>query len=92
MLVDHGGRILARNIEIGRGEIDLVVRVDGRRIAVEVKTIQTGGLDDPAYAFTPAKAAQVRFLANRLGICRVDLVAVSMTSRGVGIRWIPDVA
>ena len=79
-------------MRVGRGEIDLIVRIDGRRIAVEVKTIQTGGLDDPAYAFTPAKAAQVRFLANQLGIGRVDLVAISMTPAGVGIRWIPNVA
>ena len=79
-------------MRVGRGEIDLVVALGGRRIAVEVKTIQTGGLDDPAYAFTPAKAAQVRFLANRLRIPRVDLIAVSIGPTGVAIRWIPEVA
>jgi len=63
-----------------------------RLVAVEVKTIQTGGLDDPAFAFTGLKAAQVRLLANRLGIPRVDLVAVSIDPSGVGIRWIPEVA
>ena len=61
-------RIVARNVRVGRGEIDLVIALGGQRIAVEVKTVQTGGLDDPAYAFTPSKAAQVRFLANQLGI------------------------
>ncbi len=77
---------------MGRGEIDLVIVLGGQRIAVEVKTVQTGGLDDPAYAFTPAKAAQVRFLANRLGIPRVDLVAVAIRPSGIDIRWIPQVA
>jgi hypothetical protein len=59
---------------------------------VEVKTIQTGGLDDPTYAFTRAKARQVRGLAARIGVHRVDLVAVSVGRDGVGIRWAPHVA
>lgn len=79
-------------MRVGHGEIDLVIALRGIRVAVEVKTVQTGGLDDPAYAFTPTKAAQVRFLANRLGIQRVDLVAVSIRPVGVEIRWIPQVA
>lgn len=79
-------------MRVGRGEIDLVIALRGIRVAVEVKTVQTGGLDDPAYAFTPTKAAQVRFLANRLGIQRVDLVTVSIRPFGVEIRWIPQVA
>jgi putative endonuclease len=83
--------IIARNVRVGRGEIDLVVELGGRRVAVEVKTIQTGGLDDAAFAFTPIKAAQVRRLAGRLGIHRVDLIAVSLGSSGVAIRWIPEV-
>ena len=90
-LVDRDARVVARNLRVGRGELDLVVAFAERRVAVEVKTIQTGGLDDPAYAFTPAKAAQVRSLAHRLGIFRVDLVAVSIGSAGVDIRWVPEV-
>ena len=79
-------------MRIGRGEIDLVVAFSDRPAVVEVKTVQTGGLDDPAYAFTSQKAAQVRKLANQLGIPRVDLVAVSIGWLGVDIRWIPLVA
>ena len=79
-------------MRVGRGEIDIVVAYGEHRAAVEVKTIQTGGLDDPAYAFTRAKADQVRRLANRLGIPRVDLVAVSIGPSGVAIRWVPEVA
>ncbi|MDH3262223.1 MAG: YraN family protein [Acidimicrobiia bacterium] len=91
-LIGRQARIIARNVRVGRGEIDLVVALGERRIAVEVKTVQTGGLDDPAYAFTRPKAAQVRRLANRLGIPRVDLIAVSIGPSGVAIRWVPDVA
>jgi Holliday junction resolvase-like predicted endonuclease len=79
-------------VRVGRGEIDLLVAFGDLRVAVEVKTIQTGGLDDPAYTFTSRKAVQVRSLANRLGVSRVDLVAVSIGRAGVDIRWIPEVA
>jgi putative endonuclease len=91
-LVGRRGRIVARNVRVGRGELDIVVAFGQQRVAVEVKTAQTGGLDDPAYAFTEHKAAQVRRLARRLGITRVDLVAITMGSSGVDIRWMPDVA
>jgi len=69
-----------------------VVVIDDRRVAVEVKTIQTGGLDDPAGAFTETKERRVRAAAGRLGIARVDLVAIRATRSGVTVRWIPEVA
>ncbi len=74
-----------------RGEIDLVIDLDGRRVAVEVKTVVGEDLD-PADAFTPAKASQVLRLAGRLHppIRRVDLVAVRLGPRGVVIRWMVD--
>lgn len=91
-LVERRARIVARNVRVGRGELDLIVSFGEERVAVEVKTIQMRGLDDPAYAFTPKKAKQVRYLANRLGIRRVDLIAVSVGPSGVDIRWIPEIA
>ena len=91
-LIRRGARILGRNLRVGRGEVDLLVRFGTQRTVVEVKTIQTGGLDDPTYAFTEAKAQQVRRLARELGIRRVDLIAVSVGIEGVGIRWAPYVA
>ena len=83
---------MARNVRIGRGEIDLVVALGDQKVVVEVKTVQTGGPDDPAFAFDRRKAAQVRRLANRLGIPRIDLVAITIGPEGVDIRWIPAVA
>lgn len=91
-LLSRRARIVASNVRVGRGEIDLVVAFGVRPVAIEVKTIHTGEVDDPAYAFTRPKAIQVRNLANRLGIARVDLVTVSISSAGVAIRWIPEVA
>jgi putative endonuclease len=91
-LIRRGAHIVARNLRVGRGEIDLVVGFGGLRAAVEVKTSQTGGLDDPSYAFTVAKARQVRRLAGEIGISRIDLVAVKLGRDGVGIRWAPHVA
>ncbi len=91
-LQSRRARIIDRNVRVGRGEIDLVIALGRERVAVEVKTIQTGGLDDPAFAFTEKKADQVRLLANRLGISRVDLVAISIGRAGIDIRWIPEVA
>ncbi|HKZ30307.1 MAG TPA: YraN family protein [Acidimicrobiia bacterium] len=91
-LMGRRAHLVARNVRVGRGEIDLVVAFGELRVAIEVKTVQTGGLDDPSFAFTRPKAAQVRRLANRLGIPRVDLVAISIGPSGVAIRWVPDVA
>lgn len=86
----HGARILARNIQVGRGELDLIVRLGGQRVVVEVKTTWRGegGLDDAAYAFTQHKADQVRRLASRLGVRRVDLVTVALGEDGADIRWV----
>lgn len=92
----QGGIILARNLRVGRGEIDLVARLGAELVAVEVKTMVEGGstLDAPSEWFTPRKAAQVRHLASRLRppIRRVDLIAVVLRSGGADIRWIPRVA
>jgi Holliday junction resolvase-like predicted endonuclease len=79
--------VIDRNVRVGRGELDLIVSDGAQRVAVEVKTRRGEPLD----SFTPAKARQVRSLAARLGIGRVDLVAVSIDSEGVHIRWVPAV-
>lgn len=64
------------------------MELDGEAVAVEVKTRRHG---EPVEAFTPDKAARVRRVATRLTppARRVDLVAVTVGSEGVWIRWVP---
>lgn len=83
--------MLSRNVRVGHGEVDLVIVFENQRVVVEVKTIQTGGLDDPTYAFTATKARRVRRWAAEMGIRRIDLVAVTVGEEGVAIRWVPQV-
>ena len=82
--------MLARNVRVQRGEIDLLVRVDGDLVAVEVKA-RVGTAVDPIANFTPAKAARVRPAARLLDppVHRVDLVTVSFTKGGADVRWVP---
>ena len=82
--------VLGRNVRAGRGEIDLLVRLDSTLVAVEVKT-RAGG--DPRQADTAEKARNVAETAGRLTPSprRVDLIAVAVGPAGVDIRWIPGV-
>lgn len=84
---------MARNPRQGRGEIDLLARLGGEVVAVEVKTRRAGGNMDPAEAFDLAKAARVRKVAAGLRppAFRVDLVTVVVGDDGVTIRWVPRV-
>jgi Holliday junction resolvase-like predicted endonuclease len=87
--------IVARNVVVGHGEIDLVVRFDRSVAAVEVKTIiPSVPSDDPLDHFTASKARQVSTLAGALepGVYRVDVVGVTVRPQGVDIRWLPHAA
>jgi Holliday junction resolvase-like predicted endonuclease len=87
--------IVARNVIVGHGEIDLVVRFGRSVAAVEVKTIiPSVPSDDPLDHFTVAKARQVSTLAGALGpgVYRVDVVGVTVRPQGVDIRWLPYAA
>lgn len=88
----HGADIIARNMAVGDGEIDVLARVRGVLTAVEVRSLGRGRLADPVTAFDRAKAEQVRRLAGQLGVARVDLVAVSLTRSGASLRWVPQAA
>jgi putative endonuclease len=87
----RGGKILARNVRVGRGEIDLLVELGGEQAVVEVKSAWTDQAGDPAEAFTPGKARQVRSLAATLSppVFRVDLVTVRFSDEGALVRWQP---
>jgi putative endonuclease len=91
-LTRRGGVVLDRNLRVGRGEIDLLVRLDGERVAVEVKTALEGG-DRPEENFDAAKERHVRTAARSLTppVWRVDLIAVVLGKAGASVRWLPDV-
>lgn len=82
----HGLRVVACNVEVAGGEVDIVATEGHQRVVVEVRTITGEG--DPLAAFDHAKAARVRRLAAVLGADRVDLVAIRLTAEGVELRWV----
>lgn len=89
-LVRRGASILARNVRVGRDEIDLIVDLEGRRVAVEVKSGL--GAVAPEEHFDGAKEAHLRRAVRSLDppIGRIDLVSVVFTSDGATVRWIPN--
>jgi Holliday junction resolvase-like predicted endonuclease len=88
LLRRHGARILHRDLEIGGGDIDLVVDLAGARVAVEVRSRWVA---DPLEAFDRSKLDRVWTLARMAGCGRVDLVAVRFDRRGAELHWIPGV-
>ncbi|HSF85295.1 MAG TPA: YraN family protein [Acidimicrobiia bacterium] len=95
-LVRRGATMITRNVSVGRGEIDLVVRHDGDLVAVEVKTIGAGAFaDDPIDRIDEVKLRQVRQLAQQLEprrAQRVDFVGVRLDEAGVYVNWRTNVA
>lgn len=90
-LHDRGATSIKRNVRVGRGELDLVVVLDGRRVAVEVKSGVDCSVGDPDFHFDEQKEAQVRALAHRLRISRVDYIGVRLGESGAIVRWLPSV-
>jgi putative endonuclease len=88
-LQDRGATIVARNVRIGRGELDLIVAFGDELAAVEVKTGSAGS--EPIYHFDVDKQRQVRALAATRRIGRVDYVGVVRSADGVAVRWLPRV-
>lgn len=87
-LTARGATVLGRNVRVGRGEVDLLVRFGTHRVAVEVKT-RAGA--EPREAFSQEKANRVWEAARRLGVSRVDLIGVRIDAAGAEVRWLPQV-
>jgi Holliday junction resolvase-like predicted endonuclease len=87
----RGASIVGRNIRVGRGEIDLMVMIDGKRVAVEVKASLAESEGDPIFHFDDRKQRQVRALARKQNAFRVDYVGVELSPTGATIRWLPAV-
>jgi putative endonuclease len=87
-LIDHGLEVIASNVRVGRGELDLLAMDKGARVAVEVRTIT--GVGQPIDAADPAKRQTVRRLAREAGASRVDFIGVRIDSDAVVFHWVPD--
>ena len=83
----QGVGIERRNVRVGRGEIDLVGRLNGNQLLVEVRTRRSEV--PPIEAFDHAKRERLRRLSREFGVGRVDLVAVAIGDRFVTVHWIP---
>ena len=86
-LASHGLRVIARNVRVVGGEIDLLA-VDGKtRVAVEVRL--TTGDDDPIDRLDSRKRRHVVSIARRAGAQRVDGLGLLVSSRGFDAHWLP---
>jgi Holliday junction resolvase-like predicted endonuclease len=79
--------VIARNVEVGRGEIDLVALDHGTRVVVEVRAIT--GDRDPIDAIRPVKRRRVTRLAGAVGASRVDFLGVRIGPDDVLVHWVP---
>ncbi len=87
----RGAVVIARNVEMKPGEIDLLVSFGNEQAAVEVRTARRS--DVAPDLFSQAKERQVRRLAASLEppVFRIDFVTVLVQQHGVTVRWHPRV-
>ncbi len=87
-LTDRGFLLVERNVFVDGYELDLVVRREATIVAVEVKTSTRGC--DPIEAVDDAKASRVirAVGAYRLTVHRIDVMGVTLSSHGAGVRWL----
>ncbi|HEX2403820.1 MAG TPA: YraN family protein [Acidimicrobiia bacterium] len=86
-LARHGLEVIGRNVEVGRGELDLLALDRGRRVAVEVRA--TTADRDPIDAIGPRKRRRVTRLAGAVGAHRVDFLGVRFGPDDVVVHWVP---
>ena len=99
-LIQHGWRLLGRNVRIGRGELDIVARRGPVLAFVEVKARRTRTCGAPEDAVGAMKRRQVARLAELwlaarpwalTGVddVRFDIIAVDSSSFPSTIRHLP---
>ncbi|MGH8949048.1 MAG: YraN family protein [Acidimicrobiia bacterium] len=86
-LSSHGLDLVGRNIEVGRGELDLLALDRGQRVVVEVRAITS--VRDPIDAIGPGKRRRVTRLAGAVGASRVDFLGVRIGPDDVVVHWVP---
>ena len=89
-----GISILARNVALDAGEIDILTRIGGERTLVEVRSTRTrsGATWPPTQtlaAFDYQKAQQVRKMARISRCARIDLIAIRFHEGGIDLHWVP---
>jgi Holliday junction resolvase-like predicted endonuclease len=74
-------------VRVGRGEIDLLMRIDGIVVAAEVKT-RYGA--DPLLQMTEEKERRMLDAAGRVRPrpARIDVLSVEFGTSGATVRWI----
>ena len=78
--------MIAHNVNVPGGEIDLLA-VDGTtRVVVEVRTVT--GSYDPIDAIGEEKKRHVQDLGLRVGSSRVDFLGVGLTPTGFDVHWV----
>lgn len=79
--------VVASNIQVAGGELDLIVLDGAERVAVEVRTVTSG---TALRQFDDRKLDQVKALAAQTSprCGRVDFVGVEMKPDGVQIWWL----
>ena len=93
-LARQGYEIIARNVRLPGGELDVVAREGNCLVFVEVRTRRGHGHGTPEESITPAKQERLRLLADAylqaLPVpppnCRVDVVAVELSPDGRLLR------
>lgn len=79
--------VVARNVGVGRGEVDILA-LDGReKVVVEVRAIT--GDTDPIDAVGATKRRRVQRLAGRMGADRADFLGIRFAERDVVVHWVP---
>ena len=75
---------------VGRGEIDIVGRLQGRPVVFEVKTVTGAAGRLGSDAVDDKKQAQLRRLGAALDppATRIDVVEVSLDANGAEVRWL----
>jgi len=91
----RGWEVLHRNLEIGRGEVDILAKDRGCLVFVEVKARLSTEFGSPAEAVTRGKQRQlVRLATQYLAAhqlhdqdCRLDVAEVEMDANGKLVRF-----
>ncbi|HWL50249.1 MAG TPA: YraN family protein [Acidimicrobiia bacterium] len=86
-LTSHGLEVIGRNVDVGRGELDLLALDQGERVVVEVRAVTSDR--DPIDAIGPGKRRRVTRLAGAVGASRVDFLGVRIGAGDVVVHWVP---